>query len=166
MIRRRSKTLANQTMVVQGSAPRRVAQPDGKHTFNTTTLASYTLTSIPDCITVMEVLVAVGLAGNVVQFVQGASALISLAYETKDNGTPQEIPKLIKLSLTLTGYAAVLRSRLKASSATLVEENQVRHDIIQNDRDQPSNSSTYRTSLTLPPSAKKQEISSSLTLVL
>jgi hypothetical protein len=122
MIRRRSKTLANQTMVVQGSAPRRVAQPDGKHTFNT--------------------------------------------YETKDNGTPQEIPKLIKLSLTLTGYAAVLRSRLKASSATLVEENQVRHDIIQNDRDQPSNSSTYRTSLTLPPSAKKQEISSSLTLVL
>jgi hypothetical protein len=72
----------------------------------------------------MEALVAVGLAGNVVQFVQGAGALISLANEIRDSGSPKSLPHLQSLSETLTGHAAVLRSRLIASTP-LTEENQV-----------------------------------------
>ncbi|KAH3904242.1 hypothetical protein HBH56_237610 [Parastagonospora nodorum] len=71
----------------------------------------------------MEALVAVGLAGNVVQFVQGAGALIALAKEIRDSGSPKALPQLEELSRTLIGHAAVLQSRLRASTP-LTEENQ------------------------------------------
>lgn len=62
----------------------------------------------------MEALVALGFAGNVVQFIQGAGALIVLAYEIRDTGNPRSIPELTTLSDTLIGHAAMLRARLKA----------------------------------------------------
>jgi hypothetical protein len=71
----------------------------------------------------MEALVAVGLAGNVVQFVQGAGALIALAKEIRDSGSPKALPQLEELSRTLIGHAAVLQSRLRASTP-LTEENE------------------------------------------
>jgi hypothetical protein len=74
----------------------------------------------------MEALVAVGLAGNVVQFVQGAGALISEANSIRKSGSPSSLPDLRKLSEKLTSQAAVLKTRLKASRATLAEEDQVR----------------------------------------
>jgi hypothetical protein len=73
----------------------------------------------------MEALIAVGLAGNVVQFVQGAGALIALAGEIRKNGSPSSLPDLQHLAETLTGQAAILKSRLKACSATLAQEDQV-----------------------------------------
>jgi hypothetical protein len=73
----------------------------------------------------MEALVAVGLAGNVVQFVQGAGTLLSLAVDIRKSGRPESLPRLKDLSTALVGHAAVLKSRLKAS-IPLTEENQVR----------------------------------------
>ncbi|RYN23884.1 hypothetical protein AA0112_g9259 [Alternaria arborescens] len=72
----------------------------------------------------MEALVAVGLAGNVVQFLQGAGTLIAEANAIRRNGSPSPLPQLRSLSKTLTDQAAVLRTRLKACSATLKEEDQ------------------------------------------
>jgi hypothetical protein len=72
----------------------------------------------------MEALVAVGLAGNVVQFVQGAGTLIAEANAIRKSGSPSSLPDLQRLSKTLTNQAAVLNTRLKACSATLKEEDQ------------------------------------------
>jgi hypothetical protein len=76
--------------------------------------------------TIMEALVAVGLAGNVVQFVSAAGALIKEANSIRKKGSPSSLPKLQNLSEDLTKQATVLQTRLKASSATLAEEDQVR----------------------------------------
>jgi hypothetical protein len=73
----------------------------------------------------MEALIAVGLAGNVVQFLQGAGALIAEANAIRKSGRPSSLPYLQRLSRTLTDQAAVLNTRLKSCSATLNEEDQV-----------------------------------------
>lgn len=72
----------------------------------------------------MEALIAVGLAGNVVQFLQGAGTLIAEANAIRISGSPSSLPHLQSLSKTLIDQAAVLRTRLKACSATLKEEDQ------------------------------------------
>jgi hypothetical protein len=77
----------------------------------------------------MEALIAVGLAGNVVQFLQGAGTLISVAKTMRRDGRTKgedALPDLYRLSDTIMNQAGVLRSRLKACSATLAEEDQVR----------------------------------------
>ena len=74
----------------------------------------------------MEALLAVGLAGNVAQFVQFAGKLISEARSIKKKGSPKSIPELRGLSETLTTQAGVIKTRLKARYATLTEEDQVR----------------------------------------
>ena len=74
----------------------------------------------------MEALVAISLAGNVIQFASSAGALIKEANSIRMIGSPSSLPKLKKLSEDLTSQAAILRTRLKASSATLAEEDQVR----------------------------------------
>jgi hypothetical protein len=73
----------------------------------------------------MEALIAVGLAGNVVQFVQGVGTLISLVNSIRSAGSPSSLPRLKHLSESLIGQAAVLRLRLEACSATLAVEDQV-----------------------------------------
>jgi hypothetical protein len=73
----------------------------------------------------MEALVAIGLAGNVVQFVQGARDLISIVTAVRATGKPPSIPDLLKISEQLTGQANFLSRHLKASNATLAEEDQV-----------------------------------------
>ncbi|CAN9221747.1 unnamed protein product [Alternaria alternata] len=72
----------------------------------------------------MEALIAVGLAGNVVQFIQGAGTLIAQANAIRESSSPSSLPGLQRLCKTLTDQAAVLRTRLKACSATLKEEDQ------------------------------------------
>jgi hypothetical protein len=72
----------------------------------------------------MEALIAVGLAGNVVQFLQGAGTLIAEANAIRISGSPSSLPHLQSLSKTLIDQTAVLRTRLKACSATLKEEDQ------------------------------------------
>ncbi|KAI4958244.1 hypothetical protein J4E86_003842 [Alternaria arbusti] len=73
----------------------------------------------------MEALIAVGLAGNVVQFLQGVGSLIAEANAIRKSGSPSSLQDLRRLSTTLTDQAAVLKTRLKACSATLKEEDQV-----------------------------------------
>jgi hypothetical protein len=72
----------------------------------------------------MEALIAVGLAGNVVQFLQGAGTLIAEANAIRKSGSPSSLPDLQRLSTRLTDQAAALYTRLKACSATLKEEDQ------------------------------------------
>jgi hypothetical protein len=74
----------------------------------------------------MEALVAVGLAGNVVQFVQGAGSLIALSAQIRKTNQPKCLPDLRNIAGALMDGAALLRSRLKAYSASLAEEDQVR----------------------------------------
>ena len=73
----------------------------------------------------LEALVAVGLAGNVVQFVQFASSLVLEAEEIRKNGRPSSLPALIKLTEELMEQAKVITTRLKASTVTLQFEDQV-----------------------------------------
>lgn len=73
----------------------------------------------------MEALIAVGLAGNVVQFVQSAGTLIALAKEIKNTGKPSSLVELESISRTLVDQTTILRSRLEATGATLTVENQV-----------------------------------------
>lgn len=74
----------------------------------------------------MEALVAVGLAGNVVQFVQFSGKLISETIAIRKDETPSSLPNLKNLSEILTKQAGIIRARLKASNATLAQEDQVR----------------------------------------
>jgi hypothetical protein len=73
----------------------------------------------------MEALVAVGLAGNVVQFVQSAGTLIALAKDIQNNGKPNSLAELEQISKTLVDQTAGLRTRLEAAGAVLTVENQV-----------------------------------------
>ncbi|CAO2653869.1 Nn.00g106020.m01.CDS01 [Neocucurbitaria sp. VM-36] len=74
----------------------------------------------------MEALVAVGLAGNVVQFITSAGTFLKEANEIRKSGSPLSLPKLKTLTEVLTRQAALLKTRLEASSAvkTLAEEDQ------------------------------------------
>ncbi|RYN71864.1 hypothetical protein AA0117_g8992 [Alternaria alternata] len=56
----------------------------------------------------MEALIAVGLAGNVVQFLQGAGTLIAEANAIRKSGSPSSLPDLQRLSTRLTDQAAAL----------------------------------------------------------
>lgn len=73
----------------------------------------------------MEALVAVGLAGNVVQFVQFSSQLISLAKEIKKKGAPPSLVAVRSLTQNLMTQTQVIITRLKANVATLEQEEQV-----------------------------------------
>lgn len=73
----------------------------------------------------MEALVAVGLASNVVQFVQFASKLISEAYHIKNSGTPSSIHDLRKVSDSIVAQAETIHNSLKSTSAVLTQEEQV-----------------------------------------
>jgi hypothetical protein len=73
----------------------------------------------------MEALLAVGLAGNVVQFAQFATQLISQTNTIRKSGSPSSLPHLRKLSESLTKEADAIYNCLKASSATLAREEQV-----------------------------------------
>jgi len=73
----------------------------------------------------MEALVAVGLAGNVVQFVQFSGQLISLAKEIKKRGAASSLLDLRKVAQNLTQQTRVIVTRLKANTVTLEQEEQV-----------------------------------------
>lgn len=73
----------------------------------------------------MEALVAVGLAGNVVQFVQFSGQLIAEASRIRKSGTPSSLPDLRNLSHALMAQADTIYRCLKSNSATLAEEDQV-----------------------------------------
>lgn len=75
--------------------------------------------------TMLEALIAVGLAGNVVQFVQFASKLVLEAEEIRRNGGPSSLPALKKLTEELMAQAIVIITSLKSSNATLEPEDQV-----------------------------------------
>ncbi|KAF2652569.1 hypothetical protein K491DRAFT_43805 [Lophiostoma macrostomum CBS 122681] len=77
----------------------------------------------------MEALLAVGLAGNVVQFVQFAGKLISEAKAIQNTGNPSSLPYLRGVSDSLTNQVGVIKSRLKASNATLAQEDQYLYEI-------------------------------------
>ncbi|RYN83646.1 hypothetical protein AA0117_g1679 [Alternaria alternata] len=72
----------------------------------------------------MEALLAVGLAGNVVQFVQFSGQLISLAKEIKKRGAASSLLDLRKVAQNLTQQTRVIVTRLKANTATLEQEEQ------------------------------------------
>jgi len=73
----------------------------------------------------MEALIAVGLAGNVVQFIQGVGQLISISAQIRKNGSPSSVPELQKLSRELTTQATIVKSRLEGRNGTLVSEDKV-----------------------------------------
>ena len=73
----------------------------------------------------MEALVAVGLAGTVVQFVQFSAQLVSIAKDIRKNGAPSSLPNLKTLTKSLIQQTEVIATRLKANAATLEAEEQV-----------------------------------------
>jgi hypothetical protein len=73
----------------------------------------------------MEALVAVGLAGNVVQFVQFSGQLISEAAEIRQRGRPQSLSHLRKLVEDLTKQDGIIKTHLGVSSTAHNEEDQV-----------------------------------------
>ncbi|KAH6951184.1 hypothetical protein BKA56DRAFT_711885 [Ilyonectria sp. MPI-CAGE-AT-0026] len=72
----------------------------------------------------MEALVAIGLSGNVVQFVQFAGQLISETNSIRQNGSPSSLPDLRNLTDSLTKQADAIHKSLpsKASTAMLAPE--------------------------------------------
>jgi hypothetical protein len=74
----------------------------------------------------MEALVALGVAGNVVQFVQFAGQLISELNEIRKEGSPKSLRTLHQISKNVTKQAEVIEARLKAQIHTLSsQEDQV-----------------------------------------
>jgi hypothetical protein len=74
----------------------------------------------------MEALVAVALAGNVLQFLQSAAKFIAVAKDIREKGHPSSLTDLRELSQTLIQQTHVIAVRLKANTATLEQEEQVR----------------------------------------
>jgi len=74
----------------------------------------------------MEALLAVGLAGNVVQFVEFAGTLMSEMNSIRKTGSPSSLPWLKSFSSNLTEQAGVIHKWLKAGNATLTQEDQVK----------------------------------------
>ncbi|KAF2273279.1 uncharacterized protein EI97DRAFT_159994 [Westerdykella ornata] len=77
----------------------------------------------------MEPLIAVGLASNVIQFVEFGSKLISEAWHIRKHGSPSSLSELHKISQTLVTQADIIYKGLKATNATLAEEDQHLVDI-------------------------------------
>ncbi|KAF2250748.1 hypothetical protein BU26DRAFT_269347 [Trematosphaeria pertusa] len=77
----------------------------------------------------MEALLAIGLTGNVVQFVQFTGKLISESNEIRKSGSPSSLPELKTLSHNLITQTSIITTRLKACSATLAPEEQYLLDI-------------------------------------
>jgi hypothetical protein len=73
----------------------------------------------------MEALIAIGLGGNVVQFVQFSGQLISLAKEIKKKGAPSSLVDLRKVAQNLIQQTRIIVTRLKANTAILEQEEQV-----------------------------------------
>jgi hypothetical protein len=75
----------------------------------------------------MEAIVAVGLAGNVVQFIQFTGQLVTQAKEIKERGRPSSLPALQNLATQLKNHATILRVHLEdsAKAKPLSKENQV-----------------------------------------
>ncbi len=75
----------------------------------------------------LEALVAIGLAGNIVQFVQSASTLISQTRQIYRTGAPSSMNELKKLVLQLTEQTTMIREQLERCSAqqSLLQEDQV-----------------------------------------
>ncbi|CAI6337945.1 unnamed protein product [Periconia digitata] len=72
----------------------------------------------------MEALVAVGLAGNVVQFVQFSGQLIAETSRIRQDGSPSSLPGLLKSSEKLITQTKIIFKCLKSKSETLTEEDQ------------------------------------------
>ncbi|TGO30250.1 hypothetical protein BPAE_0007g01320 [Botrytis paeoniae] len=74
----------------------------------------------------MEALAALSLVGNVMQFVDFSSKIISEARAIEKNGESSSIADLQRFALSSTKHARIIRSRLQASSyiRPLSEENQ------------------------------------------
>jgi hypothetical protein len=73
----------------------------------------------------MEALIAVGLAGNVVTFIQFAHELIREAKSIKATGSASSIPELRKWVAYLTEQSGDFQKRLKGANATVHQEDQV-----------------------------------------
>lgn len=75
----------------------------------------------------LEALVAVSLAGNVVQFVQFAGELISQTITIRKNGGPSSLSELKKLTESLRNQACVITTHLEAGAVNqvLAQEDQV-----------------------------------------
>lgn len=74
----------------------------------------------------MEALIAVGLAGNVVQFVLCLGTLAKEAKSINDTGSTEEVPAIKVSTQHVINQAMSLKARMKAFTATLAEEDQVR----------------------------------------
>ncbi|KAF2109774.1 hypothetical protein BDV96DRAFT_604646 [Lophiotrema nucula] len=72
----------------------------------------------------MEALVAVGLAGNVVQFVQFSSSLVSEVQSIRKTGSPSSLPDLQNLCKTVVEQASTIRKFLTSSTNNLAKEEQ------------------------------------------
>ncbi|KAE8440344.1 hypothetical protein EG329_008460 [Mollisiaceae sp. DMI_Dod_QoI] len=66
----------------------------------------------------LEALVAIGLAGNVIQFVQYAGEMISQAKAIRKSGSPSSLPDLRKLTESLTKQAYIIEGHLEALNAS------------------------------------------------
>lgn len=75
----------------------------------------------------MEALVAIGLAGNVLQFVEFAGSLISETIKIKRSGIPSSIPHLKRLTDDLTKQASHVHKCLATNTNTesIAQEDQV-----------------------------------------
>jgi hypothetical protein len=73
----------------------------------------------------MEALAAVGLASNVLQFVDLAGKLITTANEIRKRGHPSSLPDLEKLAETLNSQASLVKAQLKTAKTPLLIEDQV-----------------------------------------
>lgn len=74
----------------------------------------------------MEALIAVGLAGNVVQFVQFSSVVISEARAIRATGRSSSLARLKELSTTLTRHANTVKMRIEGNGTPLEPEEEVR----------------------------------------
>ncbi|TGO50107.1 hypothetical protein BOTNAR_0406g00090 [Botryotinia narcissicola] len=79
----------------------------------------------------MEALAALSLAGNVMQFIDFSSKIISEARAIEKNGESSSIADLQRFALNCTKHASIIRSRLQASNYTrpLSEDNQYLVDL-------------------------------------
>lgn len=73
----------------------------------------------------MEALVAIGLAGNVVQFVQFAGSIISKAAEIRSQGSLSSIKELQKDTKGVNQQAQMIKAHLASHEATLNTDEKV-----------------------------------------
>lgn len=73
---------------------------------------------------------ALGVAGNVVQFVQFAGQLISEVNQIRKEGSPKSLQTLHQISKNVTKQAEVIEARLTAQIHNLNQEDQVGRKIV------------------------------------